>query len=410
MVNSMVLTSEQLQQRLFVLHLALIEGVGPAVSSHIIKHKPDSYSWDDLYSFTNADWLMMGLSPKSASLVVDGLAATYLLEKELTYIQLNGIDWVTVYDDSYPVLLKHINQPPSVLYFKGAAPATHAKNVAIVGSRAADAYAKRVIESFVPSLVAHGWSIISGGALGADSMAHQATLQAGGKTVAVLGSGLLRPYPMSNRALFEQIVASGGTLISSFPLTVEPMPGNFPARNRIIAGLSSGCIVAQAAYKSGASITAQYALDQGRTVFAVPGMIDNPLSVGCHALLQQGAAVAANVQDILTELGDISVVPVMQQQEIVFKKQPESVSEAKATSTTELTQKAPVPALRYPADSIESRILNLCTKPCSTDEVAQQCAITCADAQHLLFDLQLDGLIQQNFAGQWIVCSIFTRN
>jgi DNA processing protein len=168
--------------------------------------------------------------------------------------------------------------------------------------------------------------------------------------------------------------------------------------------------VAQAAYKSGASITAQYALDQGRTVFAVPGMIDNSLSVGCHALLQQGAAVAANVQDILTELGDISVAPVMQQQEIVFKKQPESVSEAKATSTTELTQKAPVPALRYPADSIESRILNLCTKPCSTDEVAQQCAITCADAQHLLFDLQLDGLIQQNFAGQWIVCSIFTRN
>lgn len=394
---------EQLKQRLFVLHLALIEGVGPALSAHIIKHKPDNYSWDDLYSFTNADWLMMGISPKSASLVVDGLAATSLLDKELTYSNANDIQWLTIYDDSYPALLKHINQPPSVVYFKGAAPITHAKNVAIVGSRAADAYAKRVIESFVPSLVAHGWSIVSGGALGADSMAHRATLQAGGKTVAVLGSGLLRPYPMSNRALFDQIVASGGTLISSFPLTVEPMPGNFPARNRIIAGLSSGCIVAQAAHKSGASITAQYALDQGRTVFAVPGMIDNPLSVGCHALLQQGAAVAAHVQDILAELGDVFSAPVMQQQEIVFKKQAAPVSEAKVKTTTESTGKMPVQALRYPPDSIESRILNVCTKPCSTDEVAQQCAITCADAQHLLFDLQLDGAIIQNFTGQWVV-------
>lgn len=401
------------RKRLIVLHLSLIDGVGPATNAHIVRNKPEHYSWDDLYSFSQADWIALGVVPKTAALISTGLADQRLLDQELSLINMHRIKWVTCYDDAYPALLNHINQPPSVLYSKGAGFDAHIKNVAIVGSRAADAYAQRVIEQFVPSLVSHGWSIVSGGAIGVDSMAHHATLAARGKTVAVLGSGLLRPYPRSNNKLFEQIADSGGTLVSGFALTVDPVAVNFPARNRIIAGLSSGCIVVQAAQKSGASITAQYALDQGRSVFAVPGMIDNPLSVGCHMLLQEGAMVAASIQDILTGLGEshapavnaaMKQLVIGQQDNVKIEKQERQMLVKETSIGSQLQPTVPAMSSLYAADSIESRIIVFCARPSSLDEVAQHCSLSCTDAQQLLFDLQLDGAIRQNFAGQW-VCS-----
>src|SRR5204862_6910763 len=124
-----------------------------------------------------------------------------------------------------------------------------------------------------------------------------------GKTIVVLGSGLLRPTLSSHRELFKRVIASGGLVVSSFPLLMDAKPGNFPARNRIIAGLSHGCLVVQAAQKSGALITAHYALEQGREVFAIPGSLDDPLSAGCHALIQQGAKLVTCPADIITEIG-----------------------------------------------------------------------------------------------------------
>ena len=149
-------------------------------------------------------------------------------------------------------------------------PQEHDACIAVVGSRSGTAYGKRAIQALIPPLVAQQWHIVSGGAMGIDAFAHQATLQAGGTTIAVLGSGLLQWYPAEHRRLFTEILEKNGTLLSAFPMNMEPLQGNFPARNRIIAGLSRACVVVQAAQKSGASITAKFALEQGREVFAVP--------------------------------------------------------------------------------------------------------------------------------------------
>jgi len=386
-------------QRLFILHLSLIEGVGPATISHIVRSKPDNCSWQDMRDLTQTDWIALGLSQRTAATVSVGLAGYHSLEQELERINAHGIEWVTYCDDGYPALLKHIYQPPSVLYMRGALLDTHAKSVAIVGSRNADTYAQSVIDLFVPILVHKDWSIVSGGAVGADSMAHRASLQASGKTIAVLGSGLLRPYPYQNKTLFEQIVQSGGTLVSSFALNAEAKAAHFPARNRIISGLSTGCVVVQAARKSGASITAHYALEQGRTVFAVPGMIDNPLSEGCHLLLQEGAMLATHAHDILAGLG-----------EHVFRT--ESTAQSLSRSAMENTSKHTAASSHVESssnsnksvDTIETRILRLCEYPLSLEDVAQQCGMTYMAAQELLSDLQLDGLIRQNIAGQWLSC------
>lgn len=457
------------EKRLLVLHLSLIEGVGPATIDSIIKSRqallslPEislglelqeaqsqklllQESWSDtykeIYQYTVSDFIRMGLSRNIAELVQSGLSNRAILEKELAYIDTHAITWITLYDTEYPFLLKNISYPPAIIYTRGAQLSVHKKNVALVGSRAADAYAKQVVDAFVPELVAAGWSIVSGGALGVDSMAHIATVAARGRTVVVLGSGLLRPYPRGNTKLFNQIAESGGTIVSSFGLTVDPMAGNFPARNRIIAGLSSGCVVVQAARKSGASITAQYALDSGRTVFAVPGMIDNPLSAGCHALLQEGAYAATSAADILRELGEpmsvmsgvvksspVNGVRVTHNKEdkgvresfqardqlSIKEKNNKSIENKKVVEKNmnlffekskhkENQEKNSVQenSVKENFETIESRILFYCTKPCSLEELAQHINQSPYQAQQVLSDMQLDGYITQNFAGLWL--------
>ncbi len=216
----------------------------------------------------------------------------------------HNIRRITASDVEYPSYLKEIHCPPPQLYVQGELLNSYTKLIAVVGSRKADSYGERVIASLVPELVAHGWAIVSGGALGADSFAHKATLQARGRTIVILGSGLLMPYPSSNRKLFSSIVDQGGSLVSSFSLDTPAYPSNFPARNRIISGMSRGVIVAQAAEKSGARITAHLALEQGREVFAIPGPIDHALSIGCNRLIQQGAKLVQTIDDIFTELGE----------------------------------------------------------------------------------------------------------
>jgi len=432
---------------LLVLHLSLIEGVGPATIDTIIKSRlvsevlPEK-SWSDIYQYDLSDFVRMGIAPNIAKLVKLGLVKRALLEQELAYIDKYAIEWVTVYDAEYSFLLKHISYPPAIIYTRGAQLAVHKKNVAIVGSRAADAYAKQVVDAFVPELVAAGWSIVSGGALGVDSMAHTAAVAAGGRTVVVLGSGLLRPYPRSNTKLFNQIAESGGTIVSSFGLTVDPMAGNFPARNRIIAGLSSGCVVVQAALKSGASITAQYALDSGRTVFAVPGMVDNPLSAGCHALLKEGACVATSASDILKELGE-SVSTVGRGLQVIYNKENRESKEdkkgaerkeslVKQVSLVQESQKKKFYANEskvkdfeiiesreqeilaskssgkeknisgYAVDSFEHRLFIYCLQQRSLEELAQHINQTPHQTQQILSDMQLDGRMSQNFAGLWM--------
>ena len=240
-----------------ILHLSLIEGIGYATVTRII-NKLGLENLDQLYRM-NTTQLMYAIecSEITAKKIVDGLGSRTLLEQELILLEKHPVSLITFLDPEYPELLKNIQGPPLVLYYQGSLPNNY-NTLAVIGSRDAHSYAQDVIDQLVPPLVNNGWAIISGGARGADTMAHRATLDAGGITVAILGSGLLRPYPYSNKKLFTEIIQKGGAVVSPFPLLMEPLAPNFPARNRIIAGMSRGCLVVQAAIKSGARITADF--------------------------------------------------------------------------------------------------------------------------------------------------------
>lgn len=372
-----------------ILHLSLIDGIGPATIKAIIQYKPTSWAWDALYQATQSDFMsLFGLSQAIAQKVYSGLKDEALLAKELALIDRHSVNWLTILDQSYPALLAQIYAPPAVLYWRGAE--IKAENcLAIVGSRKANYYGQRVVNQLVPEFVSYGFTIVSGGALGIDSMAHQATITAGGKTIVVLGSGLLDAYPYANKSLFASVIANGGTVMSPFPLQAPPVAGNFPARNRIVAGLSNGCVVVQAAPRSGASITAHYALEQGREVFAVPGPIDDDLSTGCHALIQQGATLVSKAQDVLDAFAFTMPNPV------------------RASDRQELQQNLSI----LQDNTLDSRFSTLgsdaraivaaCRVSCSMDELVIKTGLSLPVVQDILFTLQLDDVIEQDFSGMW---------
>jgi DNA processing protein len=235
------------------------------------------------------------------------------LDAELAKVEALGLRLLTWESDDYPPLLKHIAQPPPLLYVRGQLTAADEWAVAVVGTRQPSAYGKEVTRRLAGDLARNGITVVSGLALGIDGLAHRAALEAGGRTLAVLGCGLDIIYPPSHSKLAEAIVEQGA-LISDYPLGTKPEAVNFPPRNRIISGLSLGTLVVEAGSKSGALITAQFALEQGRETFAVPGNIYNRASEGTNALIQRGEAkLVTKVQDILEEL---NLTMVAQQSEV----------------------------------------------------------------------------------------------
>ena len=259
--------------------------------------------------------------------------ASYLLR-----VSQLGIEVLTFADKDYPKLLKEIANPPPVIYAKttrcrperseGTPPEGDSspsaqndmriaqndmriaqndifnkKMVAVVGTRLPTPYGRKVTEMIVEGLVASGLVVVSGLARGVDAIAHRTTIYNKGLTVGVLGCGLDKIYPPEHKGLAEEIVKSGGAVISEFPLGMEAVPGNFPARNRIISGLSLGVVVTEAAFDSGSLITASHAAEQGREVFAIPGPITSRMSEGTAQLMKKGAKVVTGVEDILEELG-----------------------------------------------------------------------------------------------------------
>ncbi|OGX08046.1 MAG: DNA protecting protein DprA [Omnitrophica WOR_2 bacterium GWA2_47_8] len=223
----------------------------------------------------------------------------FLNEEKL--IAAHKADVITLWDKDYPKTLKEISNPPVVLYVKGTLNKDEEPALAIVGSRQASIYGMTMAEKFALELAELGITIVSGLAKGIDTFAHRGALKAKGRTIAVLGSGLANLYPRDNKKLFEEI-AENGAVISEFPMTTEPLSYNFPQRNRIISGLSLGVLIVEAALKSGALITSDFALEQGKEVFALPGKIDSPNSKGVHQLIKQGAKLSTHRDDILEEL------------------------------------------------------------------------------------------------------------
>ncbi len=221
--------------------------------------------------------------------------------KELHRIMNCQAKIVTLTDPDYPPLLKQISDPPPFLTYLGTLDRS-APCISIIGSRSATRYGLNTAGNLAYQLAKRGFQIVSGMALGIDAMAHKGALKADGRTIAVLGSGLNRIYPRSHTELFRRIVRNG-TIFSEFKVDTDPLPAHFPMRNRIIAGLSCGSVVVEAAKKSGSLITARLANDYNREVFAVPGSIASRTSQGTHALLKQGAKLVETQMDILDELG-----------------------------------------------------------------------------------------------------------
>lgn len=225
-----------------------------------------------------------------------------IVKAYILYMKEKNIQILTIKDEDYPYLLKQIYDPPSVIYIMGNKKILSQNGIAIVGSRNCSLYGQKIAKYLSYQLAKKGIHIISGLARGIDTFSHIGTLQARGKTIAVLGSGLDVIYPPENEKLAEKIVESGGCLVSEYIVGTKPLGEHFPARNRIISGLASGVVVVEASEKSGSLITVDFALEQGKNVYAVPGNINSPNSLGTNALIKQGAKIVTSIEDILEDL------------------------------------------------------------------------------------------------------------
>lgn len=277
----------------------LFNGIGPIRFNILLKNFGSAkLAWE-----TSKDKLLETNIPSSLIEKFIIFRESIDFNTELLRLEKSLIDFVILGDKNYPINLKSITNPPPVLYIKGQILPSDNISLAIVGTRQITPYGREVTEQFTADLVARGFTIISGLARGVDSIAHRVALGNHGRTIAVLGSGLDKIYPPEHKSLADQIISTGsGALISQLPLGVQPLKGNFPSRNRIIAGLALGTLVTEGASKSGAKITCEYCLKQQRPVFAVPGPITSVFSEGPADLIKQGAELVTKVEDILEKL------------------------------------------------------------------------------------------------------------
>jgi DNA processing protein len=282
------------------LALHLIPGLGPVTCNRLVAHfgSPEGVLAADISDLRAVCHLRRESMATLSNEGRRGLEA--LAKQEVDLAAAKKISLIPCDDPLYPAILKHIHDPPVVLYVRGKPESLNCIGIGMVGSRSATQYGRSVAVQMANSLAGQGFTIISGMALGIDTAAHRGALEAGARTIAVLGCGLDIVYPPSNAKLYGEIVASGA-VISEYPLGTPPEGFRFPARNRIISGLSLGVVVVEAANRSGSLITARHALEQGREVFAVPGRIDSAKSAGTHALLQQGAKLVHSIHDIVEE-------------------------------------------------------------------------------------------------------------
>jgi DNA processing protein len=290
-----------------------------------------------------------------------------------------GIEFATVLDDSYPRILREIPGPPPVLYFRGTLPAQDEPTVAVVGTRRATSYGREATARIVTELATAGVTIISGLAKGIDGFAHRAALEAGGRTIAVLASGVDIIYPPEHRQLSDRILEMGA-LVSDYPPGTKPDAPNFPARNRIISGLSLATVVVEAPSRSGALITVGFAADQGRDVYAVPGSILSRSSEGSNRLLREGATPLTSAGELLD---DLKLSPVVAEE-------PEQVA--------------------FPMTDEERSIYALVTaEPQHIDELAYSAGLTSSAASALMMMLELKGLVANAGAQHFVATSIRPR-
>jgi len=305
------------------------------------------------------------------------------VDKELRLVKNLGLEILTQGDSEYPQNLKNIYDPPIVLYMKGAIKEEDNRAIAIVGSRRASFYGLSSAEKFAAELSLKGFTIVSGMARGIDTSAHRGALKRGGRTIAVIGSGFKHIYPQENKELCEEI-ARNGAVLSEFPVETEPLKQNFPRRNRVISGLSLGVLVAEAARNSGALITADFALEQGREVFALPGKVDSGTSFGTNGLIKQGAKLVTCADDILEEINlDIATISD-------FAKCP-TQDLAKQDNT-----KYKIENLERNLASEEAKLyLSISEEPASLDELVEKTSLDISRISDILLRLRLKKMIEE---------------
>jgi DNA processing protein len=321
-----------------------------------------------------------GIGDKTATEIA-GFSIEEKADRELRLLEKIQARIVTLVDPEYPELLRQIFDPPPLLYCQGNRLDSYPIPIAVVGTRAATSYGKMVTESLCAGLAERGATIVSGMARGIDTIAHRSALQSGGDTVAVFGCGLSHTYPPENRSLRDKI-AQAGTVVSEFPISMRPDRNNFPARNRIISGLSYGVIVVEAGEKSGALITVQFALEQGRDVFAVPGSILSPKSFSPNRLIKAGAKLVDGPESILEELPSAVQGLITQRSEKIGIKQ-------------ELSEKE---------QSIVSLIIG---EEKHIDQLIENSRLSPAEVSATLVQLELSGIVRQ-LEGKMFIATIKT--
>lgn len=285
-----------------LLALHLVPGLGPRLTSLLLER------FGSAAGALRATAAQLQEVPHIGAKLAQSLSAAMRhvdVTAEIELMAQQGVRLLVRGNADFPPSLIEIPDPPHLLYVRGTLLAQDTRAVALVGSRLATNYGRRVAERLAADLVRAGFTVVSGLARGIDGIAHRAALKNGGRTLAVLAGGLSNIYPPEHKEL-AQDVATAGALLTEAAMAMEPLAGMFPARNRLISGLAQGVVIIEAAAKSGALITARHAAEQGRPVFAVPGPLDSPASAGTHSLLRQGAILIRGVEDILEELEGVT--------------------------------------------------------------------------------------------------------
>jgi len=372
---------EQFQNYIYWLALHRISGVGPAI---FLKLKATYQSVRQVFTAARFDELRaFNLKPEAIQQILSFGPTSSLYaraEKDLQWLTRHNHHLLTIDDAAYPALLKQIPDPPPMLFVAGGPTCLSELQLAMVGSRKASLLGMETARSFARQISNAGLIVTSGMALGIDCECHRGALEGAMPTIAILGSGLDRIYPLRHRKLAEQIVFGGGCLVSEFPLGTGALPANFPMRNRIISGLSLGTLVVEATLRSGSLITARNALEQNREVFAIPGSIHIPGSRGCHELIRQGAKLVEKIEDVFEELTGLCE---FQLEELKLQSEKEDENSYSETETAVMSE------------------LSLGTK--HLDTLVENTHISIAQLMSTLIELEIKGIIKPDVAGYTLI-------
>ena len=366
------------------LELALVPGLGPKLTAALLQH------FGSAEAALRATAAQLEAVPKIGALLANQFAASFKkvdATAELASLEKHSVQLALMGHEPYPTRLATIDDAPQLLYYRGTFADEDRNAVGIVGSRQCTAYGRRMAEKIAAGLARAGYTVISGLARGIDGVAHRAALDAGGRTIAVLAGGLSRIYPPEHADLAEAITRRGAILTET-PMTVQPQPGMFPARNRIISALSRGIVVIEANERSGALITASHAGEQGREVFALPGNVDSGPSAGCLELIRKGARLVRNADDILEDLRGIAPPDLPPRPRVVAP--PERTLFAPPEPASEPIREKPTGL-----DDQQMRIWEALTEAKHADVLARELGFASGDLTRMLMLLEMKKAIRR---------------